>query len=90
MKNASTLFENFTGHNADYIDYVNVPPINVGLTVGTCDGILYTTKRDGKTEQYIHRFRKSSRPLLVVNHDGAQVALIGGNFKFTNRGFVDT
>jgi hypothetical protein len=61
----------------------------VGLTIGECNGILYSTVRDGEAEKYIHRFKKSARPLLVASHDGSALALVGGNFRFTNRGIVD-
>ncbi len=61
----------------------------MGLTVGECDGILYSTVRDGNPEQYIHKFKRSARPLLVASHDGAQLALVGGDFVFTDRGITD-
>lgn len=51
--------------------------------------MLYTTVRDGKKERYIHNFKKSARPNLVASHDGAKIALIGGNYRFTDRGIVD-
>lgn len=89
LNQAASLFEEFTGHDAEYVDIVNVPVMNTGLTIGKCDGILYTTIRDGEVEEYIHRFKKSARPALVASHDGEQLALIGGNFNFTERGIVD-
>ena len=63
--------------------------MDVGLTIGKCDGILYTTVRDGETEAYIHRFKKSARPTLAASHDGESLSLIGGKFDFTERGIVD-
>ena len=88
-KNAIALWEDFTGHKADYYQNINVDWPDVGLQVGDCDGILYSTVRDGVAEQYIHKFKKSARPVLAASHDGASLALIGGKFRFTNRGIVD-
>lgn len=89
LTKATKLYQEFTGHAVDIVDLVDVDPITHGLTIGECDGILYTTIRDGETESYIHRFKKSARPTLVASHDGEQLALIGGNFNFTDRGIVD-
>jgi hypothetical protein len=88
-KQAIELYEDFTGHKADYYQNVDVDWPDVGLQVGECDGILYSTVRDGVAEKYIHRFKKSARPVLSASHDGASLALIGGDFRFTNRGIVD-
>ena len=65
--------------------------LNAGicLVVGTCDGVLYTTVRDGRKEKYIHKFKADDAPLLVVSPDGRQLMLIGGRFRFTERGIVD-
>lgn len=89
VKKAIDLFENFTGHMPEYLDTVELKIPEVGLLVGDCDGILYTTVRDGKRESYIHRFRKNSRPHLVATYDGKQLVLIGGSFQFTERGIED-
>lgn len=66
-----------------------LPTHKVGLIIGECDGLLYTTERDGKIEKYIHRFKKSSRPLLVSSYDGSALYIVGGRYKFTERGIVD-
>jgi len=62
---------------------------DVVFRVGTVDGILYTTVRDGNTEKYIHEFKKKSRPHLAVSHDGKQLFILGGGYAFTERGIVD-
>lgn len=87
---AASLYERFSGHNPESIGKVRVPPTpRVGVAVGEVDGILYSTVRDGQLEKYIHKFRKSDRPLFVVAPDGKQLFLIGGNYTFTERGIVD-
>lgn len=82
-------YEEFTGHRGDSYQEITVDLPRAALTVGECDGILYTTVRDGEKEHYIHRFKKSARPLLAASHNGKQLLLIGGNFEFTERGIVD-
>lgn len=89
IEQAKKGYKKFTGHDAGYIDTVNVPQLKKGFVFGTCDGILYTTVRDGRTEKYIHEFKDSSRPVLASNYDGDFIALVGGNYKFTDSGIVD-
>jgi hypothetical protein len=89
LRMAAKLFEDFTGHDANEVIDLKVNAIDVGIPFGVCDGILYTTVRDGKTEKYIHNFKKSSRPTLIANYDGKKLAIVGGNFRFTERGIED-
>ncbi len=89
VKQAEGLFADFTGHDGNLVS-VQKPTIpNVMLVVGQCDGIMYTTIRDGKTEKYLHQFKKSSRPLLCSSSDGKSLYLLGGAYDFTDRGIVD-
>lgn len=89
MKNAAALFQDFTGHNATHTQRVEIDWPDVGAEIGQVDGILYTTIRDGAKEHYIHEFKKTARPSLVASHDGASIALIGGEYDFTDAGIVD-
>lgn len=90
VKRAASLFERFTGHEAEVLGVCKVPDLpRVGVVVGECDGVLYTTVRDGKVERYIHEFAKADRPQLVISPNGRQMYLIGGRFTFTERGIVD-
>ena len=63
--------------------------MDTAFKIGQCDGILYTTVRDGRTEKYIHKFKKNSRPVLVSNFDGKSLGLVGGKYHFTERGIED-
>jgi len=90
VKKAVDLFEDFSGSKAEYVDTYNIPVPDVALKIGQLDGVLYTTNRDGKTESYIHKFKKSSRPLFAVTFDGNQLIMIGGSYQFTEKGIVDT
>lgn len=90
VRKAADLYERFSGHEAEAIGRVNVRGIpKVGVAIGTVDGILYTTVRDGQTEKYIHQFKAKDKPLFVVSPDGKQLLMIGGNYDFTERGIVD-
>lgn len=87
---AADLYSRFSGHEAESIGKVPAPrPLKTAIAIGECDGILYTTVRDNRTEKYIHKFRKADRPLLTVAPDGSQIVLVGGNYRFTERGIVD-
>lgn len=89
IKQAEKLFADFTGHEVEEHATVEVPRMTTGLAIGDVTGILYETIRDGETENYIHEFKKNSRPLLVASHDGNQLALLGGAYQFTDRGIED-
>ena len=84
------MFKDFRGELPGYMDKVRLPRPKVGLAIGELDGVLYTTVRDGKTEKYIHKFKRKSRPLLVSASDGSSLHIVGGKYEFTERGIVDT
>ena len=87
---AADLYERFTGHDAENATRVQVKPLpKVAAVIGPCDGVLYTTVRDGVEERYIHKFRKSDKPLLCVSPNGDQILLVGGRYRFTSAGIVD-
>ncbi len=90
VRKAASLYTDFTGHNDPMLSKIAVKDMpKVALEVGQCDGLLYTTIRDNVTEKYIHKFKKTSRPLLAASPDGTQLLLLGGAFNFTDRGIVD-
>lgn len=68
---------------------VKLPDIRAAMAIGTCDGVLYTTVRDGKTESYIHEFRSRSRPVLAVSADGKNLLILGGRYQFLDTGIND-
>ena len=89
MREAARRFSDFTGHAPEYLERVKLSTPKIGLVIGDLDGILYTTVRDGKTEKYVHRFKRKSRPLLISSSDGKSLHIVGGQYKFTDRGIVD-
>ncbi|MFY8268299.1 MAG: hypothetical protein ACOVLK_02770, partial [Terrimicrobiaceae bacterium] len=57
LERAANLYERFTGHDVSQGQRVQVPELpRVAAVIGECDGVLYTTVRDGQTEKYIHKF----------------------------------
>lgn len=90
IQKAADLYQRFSGHDAEEIGRINVPAMpKVGVAIGTVDGIMYSTVRDGVLEKYIHKFHKRDCPLFVVSPDGKSLFLIGGVYNFTERGIVD-
>jgi len=89
QKEAAFLYEDFTGHKADHYENRTINLPDVGLKFGECTGIMYETVRDGVKERYCHEFKKTARPDLGASFDGKQIFLVGGNYRFTNRGIVD-
>lgn len=90
LDRARKLYHDFSGHVPDKLIRVDMPAIpREGVAIGPVTAIIYLTKRDGKDEQYMHRFAKHARPLLAVTHDGRQLLMLGGAYNFTARGIVD-
>lgn len=87
---ADALLESFTGEKARKELRVSQRPIKTGLVVGPMTGVMYAADRGDGVHEYCHRFKKSSRPLLIADHDGSQLGIVGGRFRFTDRGIVDT
>lgn len=86
-----SLFERFTGHDADNCMRVKAPKVlREAVAIGALDGVLYTTERDGRIEKYIHRFAAKDRPMLAVSPDGRQLIILGGRYRFTSLGIVDS
>lgn len=89
MEAAATLYVQFRGEEPEAIDSVRLHVAPVMLLIGELDGVLYTTRREGKMESYVHRFKKKSRPLLAASHDGTQLYILGGEYAFTDAGIID-
>lgn len=90
LDRAEKLFEKFHGRKARADEIGMLKRITPGevLQVGELEGLIYKASGDGKT--YIHRFKKTARPVLYVTSDGQQIYVLAGAYKFTDRGFEDT
>jgi hypothetical protein len=89
LQQAARLLSNFSGHEPSEVLRIQKRDAKRGLVVGELDGVLYTTVRDGQQERYIHKFRKSSRPLLTASADGKSLGIVGGRYQFTEAGIED-
>ncbi len=58
---------------------------SVALVVGTAISIGYKALGDGK--DYYHEF-EGALPRVLVNAAGDQIYLLGGEYRFTERGFI--
>lgn len=90
IREAAQRFEAFTGHRADKAREVKTPAAKVALAIGPLLGVAYETTRDGKHEKYYHEFRSHARPLLAASSDGHSLFMLGGAYRFTERGIVDS
>lgn len=71
--------------------HLNVPPLpKIALAIGELHALEYVSTRGGESVSYRHVFKTGSRPLLASSHDGKQLILLGGAYRFTNRGIVDS
>jgi hypothetical protein len=85
---ARRLLQSFSGGAAVKQETIDKPrSFDVGLRIGSIIAIAYDV---GNGDKRIHRFSKSSAPTLIVSSDGKQLAIVGGKYRFTNRGIVDT
>ncbi len=67
----------------------DLPADQVGVKMGLCVGVIYTTTIHGGNEKFIHTFRRDAAPVLAVGEDGTQLYLLGGKYRVTERGIVD-
>lgn len=91
FRSAKKLGADFHGSSPQHavtVDYPDNPKI--ALAIGDLIGLAYRTRRDGKTENYFHRFKQHARPSLAVSPDGRTLYILGGEYRFTDRGIIDT
>jgi hypothetical protein len=86
---AIALYESFREKKPRRIKVVDVDIPTVVACIGHVEAIDYRTTHGKKLALYRHDFVKGSRPLLVASPDGKCLMLLGGRFKFTDRGIVD-
>lgn len=89
IERGKQLFRDFRGEEPESVEILDKPDDDVLLLVGECLGIMYETSRDGVSEKYIHKFKKSARPLLAASFDGHQLYLLNGDYTFTDAGITD-
>ena len=83
------LYSDFHGEPPQHVKMHRLPAFREGVEVGPLVAVTYDTIRDGKKIRFEHEFKRRASPLLTVSDDGRKIAVIGGDFRFTDRGFVD-
>jgi hypothetical protein len=90
VRQGGKLFSDFTGYDDPNVSKISVDEWPKEMVyIGQVDFIGYTTERDGKVEAYRHDFKAASRPLFCTTPDGKRLFMLGGAFRFTERGIVD-
>lgn len=89
LSQAVALFESFREKRPRKLATLKVSIPNVVACMGYLQGIDYQTTHKGKVTLYHHDFSDGSRPLLCVSGDGRQLMLLGGHYKWDERGVVD-
>lgn len=91
LRKAAKLLTDFTGRAPVKLRRHTVKAAsNVRLQIGKVTGIMYLARDGKKMVHYLHRFRAGSRPSLTATPDGKRIELLGGAFRFTDRGIVDS
>lgn len=86
---AMKLYNDFTGENPRFIDEWQVEIPAAAMQIGKITGIMYTTRMDGRQQEFLHEFTGRSRPILAASADGNQLFVLGGEYHFSERGIVD-
>jgi len=89
LQAAAELYESFREKTPRRIGDIKFDLPKAVAIIGHVDQIGYRTTHGKKVVYYKHEFSKGSRPLFCVSADGRQLLLLGGRFKFTDRGIVD-
>lgn len=90
LREAAARLAAFTGRDIDSFAEVEVnQDYDVGFVLGEMPELHYIAERDGEAFHFHHTFTASSRPLLVVSHDGKQLLIAGGRYEVTDQGITD-
>lgn len=89
LRAAVALYQAFREKKPKRIRVVDFDIPTAVVAIGYVDEICYTTSHGDKPVAYTHSFAPGSRPLLVSSADGRQLLLLGGRYKFDDRGIVD-
>jgi hypothetical protein len=89
-RRAAALYQRFTKQKAEPFGYVDMPAApKAAAIMGYCDAIEYTTQREGTMQLFRHKFHRKDAPLLCVGPTGAPILMVGGVYRWTDRGIVD-
>lgn len=88
LERARKLFRRFQYRNPGKAELIQIGGLEqpvIALGVGIADSIGYKAFGDG--ELYLHNF-EGNRPKIFVDATGEQIFFIGGDYRFTDRGFI--
>jgi hypothetical protein len=88
VEQAKKLFAAFQKRAPRRGEIISIQPPSgeiVALEVGQLVSLGYRKKADGQT--YYHEF-ESPRAKVFVTQGGAQILIVGGGYRLTDRGFV--
>ena len=88
LQQARRLFRSFQGRDPRGREIAQLGPavgVSAALEVGQLLSIGYKALGEGKA--YFHEF-DSPRAKVYVSPDGRQVFLVGGLYRFSDRGFI--
>jgi hypothetical protein len=86
---AVQLYESFREKTPRKIGRIKMPIPKAVACIGYIEALDYRTTHGKTATLYRHDFAPGSRPLFAVSADGRQLLMLGGRFKFTERGIVD-
>lgn len=89
LDQARALFRKFHGREPRKSDIKDIALTDTVVVIGTLDAVVYTPI--GGDDTYIHEFggkTAKGRPVLLVSHDGRQIYILAGGYRFTERGFI--
>lgn len=90
MSEAARRLSEFVGREiGEFVEVKVNPDYDVGYVLGEIPELHYIAERDGEVFHFDHKFKESSRPLLIVSYDGKQLMIAGGRYSVTDRGIVD-
>lgn len=88
LEKARKLFRRFQYRQPGKAELIEIGGLEkpiIALGVGIADSIGYKAFGDGKL--YFHNF-EGNRPKVFVDAAGEQIFFIGGEYRFTDRGFI--
>lgn len=89
-KSVERQYREFTGHEPATLDIIDLPETDVDAwRLGQMTAIAYKTRRDGKTEHYIHEFKSGYGPDIHIANQGRDVYLTDMKARVTEKGFED-
>jgi hypothetical protein len=89
LRRAVKLYRDFREATPRTARRVSLATPKAMARMGVLEFIGYMTTHGGKPALYVHHFAPGSRPAIYAGVHRNQVALYGGRFYVTGRGFTD-